>query len=172
MWGDHSIQNCEAEAPKCPNCDGNHAAGFYGCERFVQAKRVQFVKEQSKVSYAEAVQRVAREHGNGKPRDEMVIGSQGIESNLSSALSSDLLVFNKESFLSFISDVLVGAKKAVNRSDVIRVVVDAAERYFNIKQVPAKLHQFMTESQHKERSQLLRASSMEDVNGEEDLYPR
>lgn len=79
--------------------------------------------------------------------------------------------FNKESFLSFVSDVLVGANKAANRSDTIRLVLEAAERYFNIKQLPDKLHHYMMESLHKERSQLLRASSMEDVDGEEDLYP-
>ena len=58
-----------------------------------------------------------------------------------------MLVFNKESFLAFVSDVLVGAQKAANRSDIIRLVVGAAERFLGTKQLPEKLHQFMTEKE-------------------------
>lgn len=121
--GDHAIQNCKAEAPKCPNCDGDHAAGFRCCERFVQAKRVQEVKDQNNMSYAEAAQRVARERGDVSAGTRVVLGSQITVPNLPSAFPSDMLIFNKESFLSFVSDVLVGAKKAANRSDIIRLLV-------------------------------------------------
>ena len=38
-----------------------------------------------------------------------------------------MLVFNKESFLALVSDVLVGAKKAANRSDIIRLVLGAVD---------------------------------------------
>lgn len=61
------------------------------------------------------------------------------------------------------SDVLVGVKKAANRSDIIRLVVGAAERFLSITQVPEELHQYMTESRCMDRSQLVRVSSMEDV---------
>ncbi|ROK87097.1 hypothetical protein DPX16_10237 [Anabarilius grahami] len=57
-----------------------------------------------------------------------------------------------------------GAKKAANRSDVIKLVVGAAERNLNIKQLPERLHQHMMESPCMGMSQLLRASSMEDVS--------
>lgn len=114
------IQNCKAEAPKCPNCDGDHAAGFHSCECFVQARRVQVVKDQNKVTYAEAVQRVAIKSRNGRSGDRAVLGSQLIVPNLLYATPSDMLIFSKESFLSFVSDVLVGAKKAANWSDVIK----------------------------------------------------
>ena len=67
-------------------------------------------------------------------------------SNLQSALPSDMLILTKEAFLSFVSDVLVGAKKATNRSDIIRLVVGAAERFLDIKQMPEELHQYMKES--------------------------
>lgn len=65
----------------------------------------------------------------------------------------------------------MGAKKAANRSDVIELVVGAAERYLNIKQLPEKLHQHMMESQCMGRSQLLKASSMEDVSEVDDEKP-
>lgn len=169
--GDHIIQNCKAETPKCPNCDGDHAAGFYGCEHFVQARRVQVVKDQNKVTYAEAVQRVTRESGNGSPGERPVLGCKVSVPNLPPASSSDMLIFSKESFLSFVTDVLVGTKKATNRSDVIRLVVGAAERYLSIKQLPEKLHQYMMESQCIDRSQLLKTSSMEDVSEVNDEDP-
>lgn len=125
----------------------------------------------NKVTYAEAVQRVARESGNGSSGEREVLGSQVPMSNLPSVSSSDKLIFSKESFLSFVSDVLVGTKKAANRSDVIRLVVGAAERYLSIKQLPEKLHQYMMESQCINRSQMLKASSMEDVCEVDDEDP-
>ncbi len=55
--------------------------------RSYNTKWVQFVKDQCKVSYAEAVQRVA-----------MMLGNQITKTNLSSAFPSDMFL-NKESFL-------------------------------------------------------------------------
>lgn len=75
------------------------------------------------MSYAEAAQRVARERGDVSAGTRVVLGSQITVPNLPSAFPSDMLIFNKESFLSFVSDVLVGAKKAANRSDIIRLLV-------------------------------------------------
>ena len=94
--GDHVIQNCEAEAPKCPNCGGDHAAAFCGCMHSVQARRVQAVRENDKVSYAEAVQRVARESTDSTAREGAVMGSQRNVPKLMPALPSDMLIFNKE----------------------------------------------------------------------------
>lgn len=150
---------------------GEHGAGFYGCERFVQAKRVQEVRELNKVSYAEAVKRVDRESGNGRSCTRAVVGCQLNASNLQSALPSDMLTLTKEAFLSFVSDVLVGAKKAANRSDIIRLVVGAAERFLGITQMPEELHQYMKESQTMDRSQLVRVSSMEDDGEVDEVDP-
>ncbi len=80
----------------------------------------------------------------------MMLGNQITKTNLSSAFPSDMFL-NKESF--FVSDVLVGAKKAANLSDMSRLVVGAAKRYLSIKQLPDKLYQYMTENQCKERIQ-------------------
>ena len=143
---DHLIQNCEAEALKCPTCGGDHAAAFRGCMHSVQVRRVQAVRENYKVSYAEAVQRVTRERTDSTARKGAVMGSQRNVPKLMPALPSDMLIFNKESFLAFVT-VLVGAQKAANRSDIIRLVVGAAERFLGTKQLPEKLHQYMTEKQ-------------------------
>ena len=81
---------------------------------------MQEVRELNKVLYAEAVKRVDRECGNGGSCTRAVLGCQLNVSNLQSALPSDMLILTKEAFLSFVSDVFVGAKKAANRSDIIR----------------------------------------------------
>lgn len=70
-------------------------------------------------------------------------------------------------------DVLVGAKriflsKTVNRSDIIKEVVGAADRFLGARQVPEKLHQHMSEVQN--RVQKMRENSEnEDSNIADDV---
>ena len=75
---------------------------------------------------------------------------------------------NKESFLAFVTDVLVGAQKAATRSDIIRLVGAAAERFLGTK-LPEKLHQYMTEKQGMDMSQLMRTNSLEDVSDDDEV---
>ena len=100
--------------------------GLVGVKENV-ARQVQAVREHDKVWYAEAVQRVARERTESTAREGALIGSHQNVPKLLPPIPSAMLVFNKESFLSFVSDVLEGAQKAANRSDIIRLVVGAAE---------------------------------------------
>ena len=117
-------------------------------------------KGDRQVSYAEAVQRVARERTDSTVREGAVLGQRD-GPKLLPALPSDMLVFNKESFLAFVSDVLVGAQKAANRSDIIRLVVGAAERFLGTKQLP--------ETRGMDTSQLTRTNSLEDVSDDDEV---
>ena len=166
---DHVIQNCEAEALKCPNFGGDHAAVFCGCMHSVEARRVQPVRENDKVSYAEAVQSVARERTDSTAREGAVMGSQRNVPKPLPALPSDMLILNKESFLAFVSDMLVRVQKAANRSDIIRLLVGAAERFLGTKQLPEKLHQHMIEIHGMDMSQLTRTNSLEDVSDDNEV---
>lgn len=57
---------------------------------------------------------------------------------------------------------LVGAKSAGRKSDVIRAVVGAADRFLGIKEIsPEKLHEYMTEKHNLDSSQTSRSDSME-----------
>lgn len=136
----------------------------------VQARQVQVVRENDKVSYAEAVQRVAGERTDSTARERAVMWSQRNVPKLMPALPSDMLIFNKESFLVFVTDVLVGAQKAANRSDISRLVVGAAKMFLGTKQQPEKLHQYMIENQGMDMSQLMRTSSLEDAS-DDDVVP-
>ena len=64
-------------------------------------------------------------------------------------LPPDMLVFSRDAFLAFIADVLVGAKSVTRRSDVIKAVVGAADRFLGVRQIsPEKLHDYMSEKWH------------------------
>lgn len=53
-------------------------------------------------------------------------------------------VMKKQSFLAFMVDVMWAAKNQTRRSDIIKVVIDAAERFLEEMQVgPEQLHTFM-----------------------------
>lgn len=85
-----------------------------------------------------------------------------------------MLIMSKESFLSFMVDVLVAAKrifasKTANRSDFIREVVGAAERFLGTKQVPEKLHQHMSEVQDRTERQRKDSEEEEDANIADDV---
>lgn len=54
---EHEIKECTAAAPTCCNCAGDHMVGYRECEHFIQARRVQRVRDQHKVTHAEAVER-------------------------------------------------------------------------------------------------------------------
>lgn len=59
------IKECKAASPACCNCGGDHMVGYQGCEHFIQARGVQSVRDQHKVTHAVAVKRVEREPGGG-----------------------------------------------------------------------------------------------------------
>ena len=60
---EHEIKECMEGVPKCSNCGGDHAASFRGCKHFVKARKVDTVRDQLKVSYADAVKTVQRGEG-------------------------------------------------------------------------------------------------------------
>lgn len=169
--GDHGIKECEAGAPKCPNCGGGHVAAYRGCEHTIKARQVQAVKERDSVSYAEAVRTVTNRESGAGSRSNVEQGSKRVAQNV---FPPDMLVLSKESFLSFVVDVLVAAKhifssKTANRSDIIREVVGAAERFLGAKQVPEELHQHMSQVRqrvHRQREDMDEDSSIVDDVGD------
>lgn len=164
---DHDIKACKAVVPKCSNCGGDHIAAFRGCEYFSKAKQIQDVSIQQKISYAEAVKKVDREQRISKEKIGMM-GSQYIPSP-PTMVASGMLLMTKESFLAFVVDVLVGARTTTKRSDMIKVVVGAAERFLDIKQIsPEKLHEYMTDKQSLNTSQLSGSESTEELYVDEE----
>ena len=161
--GDHGIKECDADSSKCANCGGNHGAADKDCEHTIQARKVQVVKERDSVTYAEAVKIATRESGEERRQGKVV---QGNQSTVPSKYPSDMLVMSKESFLSFVVEVLAAAKSIFskensNSSDTVREVVGAANRFLGEGQVPEKLYQYIAEVKKRQRQR-------ENTDGEED----
>lgn len=77
---------------------------------------------------------------------------------------------SRETFLAFIVDVLVGAKSSNKRSDIIKIVVEAGERFLGVNQfLPEQLHEYMKGKQNMRTSQLSGLESMEEVFVDSDV---
>ncbi|CAL9698214.1 unnamed protein product [Knipowitschia caucasica] len=150
--GEHNIASCSVPSPKCCNCGGCHMASSKDCAVFAKAKRVQEVKEQHKISYAEAVKKV-----EGKPQAQAVVmappnaSKRRIETHGSP--NQDLVV-NKESLMAFIVDVVYGSRGKKSRSDLIKWVVESAGRFLGLKDyAPQLLFGYMKEVQEAQGAQ-------------------
>lgn len=75
-----------------------------------------------------------------------------------------MMILSRESFLAFIADVFVGAKRTVMRSDIMKMVMGAAGRFLGLKQfLLEKLHECTREKQHIDNSQSTKSDSMEEL---------
>lgn len=53
--GNHSFSDCQVkDNPKCFRCQGNHSAAYQGCPAYKEAKEIQELKIDFKISYAQA----------------------------------------------------------------------------------------------------------------------
>lgn len=122
---------------------------FRDCVHHEKARQIQTVRDQQKVSYSEAMKRV--ESGRSAAVNNMsraVPSSQPLPPSVSQVIPPDTLLLQKESLLAFIVDVLVATKSKEKRSDVIKLVVSAAERFLGTRNfLPERLHGYMKEKQ-------------------------
>jgi len=59
--------------------------------------------------------------------------------------------------MAFIVDVVTQAKVVTRRSDIMKLVIDAGERFLGTRQLPEELHRYMVEKQveiHKAKANL------------------
>ena len=142
--GEHDVLKCEVTKPKCCNCGDDHMASFRGCPQFKKAKHVQDVKEQNKITYAEALKRV-----NGR-REYTDSYQESPSPPPHPSLPLDSIVVKKESLMAFMVDIVYATKGKESRSDIMRAVVEAAGRFLGIGMYnPENLHKFMSQRQGK-----------------------
>lgn len=85
------------------------------------------------MTYAEAIKKV------GVTR-EAVVEVQGADARQKPVNQ----INTNQTFVAFMVDVIWAARSGVNRSDLIKIVTNAAERFLeNVQVDPAELHQFM-----------------------------
>jgi hypothetical protein len=56
--GAHSLKDCTGNSPKCGNCGGAHTASYGGCAYMKEAKEVEKLRAECKLSYRDAVAKV------------------------------------------------------------------------------------------------------------------
>lgn len=118
------------------------------CQQFMKARKVQEVRDQGKISYAEALKRV-----EGKTSAQSLVngtfsGAGPAGGSSSAPNNQEVLVVNKEDLLAFIVDVIYGARDKKSRSDIIKCVSEAAVRFLGLRDyAPQALHAFMRTSQ-------------------------
>lgn len=159
--GDHDIVSCGELTLKCCNCGGSHMASSRECHQFMKAKQVQEIRDQKKMSYAEAVKKVERETSAQSVVNKPSSGSGSAGVSHSPPNNQEVLVVNKEDLLAFIVDVLFGTRERKSRSDIIKFVSEAAVRFLGLRDyTPQALHSFMRTSQM--------TMSQTDTGGEEE----
>lgn len=146
--GNHDVASCDVSALKCCNCGGCHMASSKECGFFIKARRVQDVREQHNLSYAEAVRRV-----NVDVPTRVSVTSPASRSLLAGSPSTVgaeavNLVVGKEALLAFIVDVVYGTRGKKSRSDIIKFVSESATRFLGVGDfAPQSLHEFMKAGQ-------------------------
>ncbi len=152
--GKLDMLECNVEDSKCCNCGGTHMASFWRCPHFKRAKHVQEVRDQYKVSYAEAVKRVGGYREVRSVAGVIQGGSLVSSPPLTPVMSPDTIVVKKESLLAFMADVVYATKKTGSRSDIIKAVAEAAGRFLGMKNYePQTLHEYMKGGQMSQGSQ-------------------
>lgn len=137
--GSHEFAECKETVLKCGTCGGPHIAGSRECGYFKQAVKVQDYRETNKdLSYADVVKHLKKCEEVGEMRRGEECPPQ------KTTVPQDSILVNKVNFLAFIVEVMSGLKLAKNNSDIVRVVIKAAERDLGISDVdPGFLHSFV-----------------------------
>lgn len=165
---DHDILKCGQLVSKCCNCGGNHMASFKECGHFLKARQVQEVRDQHKISYAEALKKVEGSRAPDPVVRMPVSGPTVSRQQPSQVLSRQEVVINKEALLAFMVDVIYGAREKKSRSDVIKFVSEAAMRFLGVKDYsPQSLHEYMRVNQEQAVQESSSQPEREEEEGED-----
>lgn len=106
---------------------------------------VQRIRTNTPVSYAETLKRVNNEQNIGNRYPQQFPQAPRVQ--IVHTPPSDSFIFKKIDFLAFITDVVSGSKHSKNRSDLIKTVSNAAEKYLQMNVTPESLFQFLKNSE-------------------------
>lgn len=134
--GGHDFKDCTSEEVKCGNCGGAHRTAFRGCEYHERAQRIEKVRSEGSMSYAEAARVV-------KEGEEARVGS-GSAGRVAAAprgvvVPAGSMIVDKGAFLAFLVEVMWAAKQLKESADVRVAVVKEAEAFLGIVVTPEQL---------------------------------
>ena len=122
-------ENCQEECEgkvqaECLHCGGDHHAGSAKCPRTIKEVKVNRVRTEKKMSYAEALKRV---EGHKEKRVD--------EKRETEEKGNGNICMEKTRFLAFISMVINCAVEIQRKSERIKMVLAAAKRFLNVLDV-------------------------------------
>ena len=117
----------EKEKAECIHCGGDHYAGSAQCPRTIKEVKVNRMRTERRVSYAEAVKRVEgqKESGVDEKREPEERGN----------VHGSNICMEKTRFLAFIAMVINCAVEIQRKSERIKMVLAAAKRFLNVVDV-------------------------------------
>lgn len=130
--GEHEYGKCEEGARlKCCNCEGEHASAYRGCEAGKKAAEVQRIRVSQGMSYAEAVKKVVTTQQD--PTKIMRVESSNRSCGGCTKIKEDALIVSKNEFVLFMVEVINCSAQRRSKTEKIKIIVKAAEKYLNIK---------------------------------------
>ena len=123
-------RRCEKEltTPKCIHCEGEHHAGSLKCPRRIKEGKVDQIRRQGRMSYADAVKKL-EEKESLTQQEEVEPEERRNEANQNN------MCWDKKGFLAFIAMVLNCAMEIPRKSERIKMVLDAAKRFLNVGEI-------------------------------------
>ena len=116
-----------------------------GCEAQIKAKEVQKYKVQNKVTYAEAIKQVKGPQGGASVGvvEPSQYSQQALKPvGLQCDVNKDTLIVDKANFVFFMAKVInLAMQEKYTRSERIKIVVEAAREYLDIKDVTGEMVQ-------------------------------
>jgi len=165
--GQHEYGKCEKDAKiKCCNCGGEHSAAFGGCEVQREAREAQKVRFLNKVSYAEALKKVREtNHRNDSKMVQrnttpinktqiQITGQMQKGCDHKCKIDDDTLILKKVNFVGFICYTINVASQLKKKSDRIKAIVEAAEKFLDMRDIKAdQIHALLTVTENGDTTQ-------------------
>lgn len=134
--GEHEYGKFEQGVnPKCCNCGGEHSAGYGGCQARQQAVKVQNVRADKGLSYAEALKRVEQET---KTKEKVELAPQ-VRNKCQIEKEKNVLEVEKVSFIAFIAEVINCSAQTDSRTERIKIIAKVAEKYLEIEGISVEM---------------------------------
>lgn len=134
--GEHDYGKCEQGVnPKCCNCGGEHSAGYGGCQARQKVLKVQNVRVEDGLTYAEALKRVEQET---KMKEIEKVVPQKMN-KCKGKTEKDPVEIDKVSFVAFIVEVVNCSAQTESRTERIKIIVRAAEKYLELEGINVEM---------------------------------
>lgn len=124
--GDHEYGNCgTGTPPKCCSCGGDHNVAYGGCEIMRKETKIQKIRVERRISYADAVKVIRKRENNTSETENM-----GIMKPIQR--SEEGLYVKKGDLVTFIAGVINSTAEVKSKNDQIQLVVKAAINHLGL----------------------------------------